>query len=102
MGTAMYSRNVGPEPPAPRRPRHLLGRIVDSIWRWQGRKIAYRQDDVHHEMSLAMHQDYTKLALREAVDEPGQEPGRTLPDAELTEEQRRQAIEDSKRRPRFG
>jgi len=49
-----------------------------------------------------MHQDYTKLALREAVDEPGQEPLRALPDVELTEEQRRQAIEDSKRRPRFG
>ena len=102
MGTAMYSRNVGPEPPAPRRPRHLLGRIVDSIWRWQGRKIAYRQDHVYHDMPLAMHQDYTKLALGEAVDEPGQEPGSTLPAAELTEEQRRNAIEDSKRRPRFG
>ena len=49
-----------------------------------------------------MHQDYTKLALREAEGEPGQEQFRALPEVELTDEQRRQAIEDSKRRPRFG
>jgi len=85
----MYNRNVGRGARDPGGHRHLFGRIVDSIGRWQGRKIAYRQDDVYHEMSLAMHQNYTKLALREAMDDPHQEPFGELPDVELTEEQRR-------------
>ena len=99
----MYSRNVGPRPRGPGKAQRMIGRIVNSLWRWEGRKLAYRQDDViHGKPGLAMVHDYTELARRDAESEPSQGQSRELPGAELTEEQRRQAVDDATRRPRFG
>jgi hypothetical protein len=99
----MYRKNVGAPSESNDASRHLVGKIVNSAWRWWSRKWLYRQIDfMSWRPTLGRFRGYGPLVTREEQDESSQKRFQELPGAELTEEQRREAADEITRRPRIG